>query len=344
MASEAPPFWWERPDWRAYALYPLSAIYGAVARRRMNAAKREKIDCPVLCVGNLTVGGAGKTPVAIALAATATRLGRNPGFLSRGHGGSFSEPHLVDAHHDSARHVGDEPLLLAEHAPVAVTPNRAHGAHLLIESGCDFLIMDDGFQSARIHIDFALLVIDARRGLGNGHIIPGGPMRAPLLDQLRLADAVLKMGEGSAADLVIRRAARAGKPIFEAVARPRDPGAIAGKRLLAFAGIGNPDKFYATVTEAGGTVALTRSFGDHHFYLDDELIDLAAAARSDGLEIVTTAKDAARLRHGSAAAQALLEQAHVLQIDTKFEPDSVPERLIEETLKNWRERKLRNGT
>ncbi len=163
-------------------------------------------------------------------------------------------------------------------------------------------------------------MIDARRGLGNGHVIPGGPMRAPLLDQLRLADAILKMGEGNAADLVIRRAARAGKPIFEAVARPREPGGIAGKRLLAFAGIGNPDKFYATVAEAGGTVALTRSFGDHHFYSDDELIDLAATARSAELEIVTTAKDAARLRHGSAAAQSLLERAHVLEIDTLFEP------------------------
>jgi tetraacyldisaccharide 4'-kinase len=201
--------------------------------------------------------------------------------------------------------------------------------------------MDDGFQSARIHIDFALLVIDARRGLGNGHVIPGGPMRAPLLDQLRLADAILKMGEGNAADLVIRRAARAGKPIFEAVARPREPGGIAGKRLLAFAGIGNPDKFYATVAEAGGTVALTRSFGDHHFYSDDDLIDLAATARSAELEIVTTAKDAARLRHGSAAAQALLERAHVLEIDTLFEPDTAPERVIEDTLKNWRDRKLR---
>ena len=341
MATEAPPFWWEKPDWRAYALYPLSAIYGAVARQRLNAAKREKIDCPVLCVGNLTVGGAGKTPVAIALAEEAASLGLKPGFLSRGHGGNFKEPHLVDPHHDGARHVGDEPLLLAEHAQVAVTPNRAAGARLLIDNGCDFLIMDDGFQSARIHIDFALLVVDARRGVGNGHIIPGGPMRAPLLDQLRLADAILKMGEGNAADLVIRRAARAGKPIFEAIARPRDAKRLAGKRLLAFAGIGNPDKFYDTATEAGATVALKRSFGDHHFYADDELVDIAATARSAELEIVTTAKDAARLRHGSAAARALLERAHVLEIDAVFEPDTAPRRMIEETLKNWRERKLR---
>jgi tetraacyldisaccharide 4'-kinase len=343
MASEAPPFWWEKPDWRAFALYPVSALYGAVARRRMHAARRQEIDAPVLCIGNLTVGGAGKTPVAIALARTAAKLDLKPGFLSRGHGGSFAKPHLVDPRHDSARNVGDEPLLLAEHAPVAVTPHRAKGAKLLMEQGCDFLIMDDGFQSARIHFDFALLVVDARRGIGNGHVIPGGPMRAPLLDQLRLADAVLKMGEGSAADLVIRRAARAGKPIFEGLALPRRANGMDGKRVLAFAGIGNPEKFYATVGEAGGTVAMARSFGDHHFYSDDDLIDLAETARSAGLELVTTAKDAARLRHGSAAAQTVLDRSHVLEIETQFQPAHIPERIIRDTLKNWRERRLKGS-
>ncbi len=132
----------------------------------MKSARREKIDAPVLCVGNFTVGGTGKTPIAIALAKQARRMHLVPGFLSRGHGGSLSEPHVVDSGHDSAKHVGDEPLLLAEHAPVAVSPNRAAGARLLIERGCNFLIMDDGFQSARIHIDYALVVVDARFGLG----------------------------------------------------------------------------------------------------------------------------------------------------------------------------------
>ncbi|WP_292643679.1 tetraacyldisaccharide 4'-kinase, partial [Mesorhizobium sp.] len=126
----------------------------------------------------------------------ARRMQLKPGFLSRGHGGSFAEPHVVDADHDSARHVGDEPLLLAEHAPVAVTPNRAAGARLLLERhGCDFLIMDDGFQSARIHIDYALVVVDARYGIGNGRVIPGGPLRAKIVDQLVFTSGLLKMGE-----------------------------------------------------------------------------------------------------------------------------------------------------
>jgi tetraacyldisaccharide 4'-kinase len=340
MASEAPPFWWQKPDWRAYALSPVSALYGFVASRRMAAARREEVGLPVLCVGNFTVGGTGKTPVAIALARQAKRMRLKPGILSRGHGGSFAEPHIVDPKHDRAKHVGDEPLLLAEHAPVAVTPNRAAGARLLIEEGCDFLIMDDGFQSARIHIDYALLVVDSRYGLGNGHVIPGGPMRAPLLDQLRFADALLKMGTGSGGDEAVRKAARAGKPVFEAATRPKDAGRLSGKRFLAFAGIGHPEKFFDTVADAGGVVALTRAFPDHHFYSEDELQELAATARAGQLRLVTTAKDAARLRNGSASAD-FLKRLDVLEIETVFDLDHAPTRIIDETLAAWRQR--RNG-
>ena len=340
MTSEAPPFWWEEPDWRVLALSPLSAAYALIAGRRMRRAPREKIEAPVLCVGNFTVGGTGKTPVAIALARQAKRMQLRPGFLSRGHGGSFGEPHIVDLHHDAARHVGDEPLLLAEHAPVAVTPNRAAGARLLVEKlGCDFLIMDDGFQSARLHIDFALVVVDARYGIGNGRVIPGGPLRANIVDQLVFTSGLLKMGEGTAADPVVRRAARAGRAIFEAHTEPRGAERFAGKRFLAFAGIGHPDKFFGTLRQAGGELVLSKSFPDHHFYAEDELAELAATARRDGLRLITTAKDAARLRHG--ASQEFLDQLEVLEIDAVFELDHVPERIINETLDAWRQRKLR---
>jgi len=337
VASEAPPFWWERPDWRAYALSPVSALYGLIANRRMVRAPRARFDLPVLCVGNFTVGGSGKTPVAIAIARQARGMGLSPGFLSRGHGGSFGQPHIVDAHHDSARHVGDEPLLLAEHAPVAVTPNRAAGAKLLLEQGCDFLIMDDGFQSAHIHIDYALLVVDARYGLGNGHVIPGGPMRAPLVGQLRYADAVLKMGEGSAADDIVRKASRAGRAVFEAAVRPRDAGSFAGRRFLAFAGIGHPEKFFDTLRRTGAIVEKTRTFGDHHVYAPDELNDLAAAARAENLELITTAKDAVRLRHNAPASFSGI--LRVLEIDAVFELAHAPARIVEETIEAWRRRR-----
>ena len=339
MASEAPPFWWEKADWRAYALWPLSLAYGLVAGRRMKSARREKIDVPVLCVGNFTVGGSGKTPVAIALVEQAKRMQLSPGFLSRGHGGSFAQPHIVDPAHDSARYVGDEPLLLAEHAPVAVTADRAAGARLLIEKcGCNFIIMDDGFQSARIHIDFALVVVDARYGIGNGHVIPGGPLRAPLRDQLLFADALLKMGEGTAADAVIRRAAKAGKPIFDARTCPLAGQRLAANRYLAFAGIGHPEKFFASVEEAGGSVAIGRAFPDHHYYAADELAELAETARKEGLSLITTAKDAARLRHGAPAD--LLDQLQVLHVGAVFDLDHVRHRIVQETLDAWRRRRL----
>jgi len=336
MASEAPPFWWDRPDWRAALLWPLSAAYGHIAGRRLENARRDRTGVPVLCVGNLTVGGAGKTPVAIALVRAAKAMGLQPGVLSRGHGGSLTKPHIVDPEHDSARSTGDEPLLLARHAMTVVTPNRAAGARLLVAEGCDIIIMDDGFQSARIHHDYALLVIDARRGIGNGHIIPGGPMRAPLVAQLRHADAVLRVGEGDAADHVVRMASRAGRPVYEAVTKPRPGSGVEGRRCLAFAGIGNPDKFFDTVAEAGGWLTATRPFGDHHVYSDDDLADLMAQADLGGLELVTTAKDAARLRHGSAVAQAMLVRLRVIEIDTVFSPESVPERIVRDTLEAFR--------
>jgi len=310
-----------------------------VARYRLVNAPRRQIDLPVICVGNFTVGGTGKTPVAIALAAAAKTVHLTPGFLSRGHGGSFSQPHLVDPHHDIAKHVGDEPLLLAEHGMVAVTANRAAGAKLLAEQGCDLIIMDDGFQSARIHIDYALIVIDANRGLGNGHVIPGGPMRAPLLDQLRFADAVLKMGDGDGADTVVRMASRANKPVFEAALQPRPNAAIAGRRCLAFAGIGDPGKFFETVRQMGGLVERTRPFPDHHVYTGEDFGDLAELAAKEELALVTTAKDAVRLRHGNAEATEFLSKLHIVEVDAVFTADATPTRIIDEAQTACRNRR-----
>jgi tetraacyldisaccharide 4'-kinase len=343
VASEAPPFWWQPPDWRAYALSPVSAVYGAVAARRLAHARREPIDLPVICVGNFTVGGAGKTPAAIALAKEAKRMRLEPGFLSRGYGGNFPAPHVVDVHHDSARHVGDEPLLLAEHAPVVVTPDRAAGARLLASRGCELLIMDDGFQSARLRMDFALMVVDARRGIGNGHVIPGGPLRAPLIEQLRFLDGVLKVGEGEAANDIVRRASRAGRPVYEAQLSTREPGRFAGRRFLAFAGIGDPDKFFRTVEEAGGAVEISRPFPDHHFFSHEELDDLSATARKEGLELITTAKDAVRLRHGAEHERAFAGDLAVLEIEVAFDIAHTPRAIIEQALKAWRERRHQNS-
>lgn len=305
----------------------------------MRRAPRTPVAVPVLCVGNFTVGGTGKTPTAITLARAARARGLLPGFLSRGHGGSFSQPHVVDHRHDSAKLVGDEPLLLAEHAPVAVTPNRAAGAKLLIEQGCTFLIMDDGFQSARIGIDYALAVIDARHGAGNRFVIPAGPLRAPLLEQLRFADALLCMGKGDAANDAVRIAARAGKPIFEAATRATNAVKVKGNRYLAFAGIGHPDRFFDTAAASGAHLSLTRAFGDHHTYQSEEIAELESTARKADLLLLTTAKDAARLRQAGLP-NAFMARLHVLEIETVFEPASSADRIIGETLAAWERRRV----
>ncbi|EKF17627.1 tetraacyldisaccharide 4'-kinase [Nitratireductor pacificus] len=341
MASEAPPFWWEPADWRAWCLAPFSTLYGVAAAYRLASGRRAPVAAPVLCIGNFTVGGEGKTPVAIALAKQARKAGRKPGFLSRGHGGSLSKPHLVDAEHDSARLVGDEPLLLARCAPTVVTQDRAAGARHLIGAGCDFIVMDDGFQSARIRMDYALMVVDARRGLGNGHVIPGGPLRAPLIDQLRHADALLTMGEGEGADHVVRQASRAGKPVFEARLKPRGVRAVKGRRFLAFAGIGNPGKFFDSLRGAGAAVVETRSFPDHHPFDEEDVRELRRSAEAAELALITTEKDLVRLGHGSAALQDFAADCQVLPVDAAFAAPDMAGIIVDATIAAWRERSLR---
>ena len=340
MASEAPPFWWEKPDWRAMLLSPVSALYGMVARYRMDNAKPEAIDLPVLCVGNLTVGGGGKTPTSVAIANAAKKMKLRPGVVSRGYGGLNSGAHIVDADHDLAKHVGDEPLLIAQHVPMAVSANRLAGARLLQEQGVDFIILDDGFQSMRLKSDFNLVVVDARRGVGNGHVIPGGPLRAPAVPQLRHADGVLRIGEGDAADAIVRQAAKAGKPIYVANTVPAKKMQLLRKRVLAFAGIADPDKFYESLTKAGAIISLARSWPDHHFFEDDELAELYQTAEAGDLVLVTTEKDAMRLARGSEISRKVLDAALVFRIEIAFDQPDAPQRIIQDTLENFRRRQL----
>lgn len=341
MTTETPPFWHQPPGWQAWALSPVSWVYGRAAAWRMNHGALKPVSAPVLCVGNFTVGGSGKTPAAIALAKAAAAQGLKPGFLSRGHGGVVAKPHIIDPLHDSARHAGDEPMLLAEAAPVAVSPDRAAAAELLIGEGCDFLIMDDGFQSRKIAIDHALVVVDARRGVGNGHVIPGGPVRAPILTQMRHVSSLLVMGEGAAADGMIRRAARAGRPVFHARVEPLEPGRFADRKFVAFAGIGEPEKFYDTLEKTGAWISATRNFADHHSFTDEDLTELNALAAAHDATLVTTAKDAVRLRDGNALARETRERTEVLEIATRFDDASAPGRIIADTLERYRARSLR---
>lgn len=338
MPREAPSFWWTNPGWKACVLAPVAAIYGAVARRRLINAAPPKVAMPVLCIGNFTVGGAGKTPTAIAFATSARERGLNPGIVTRGYGGNYSGSHLVDPVHDSARLTGDEPLLLARHATVVVSADRVAAAHHLASLGCNFIIMDDGFQSARLHVDFALLVVDAARGVGNGHVFPAGPLRAPLADQLHKADALLRIGAGHGADVLIEQAHNAQKRVYDATLRPSSKTLVAGQRFLAFAGIGNPAKFFDSVAEFGGEVADTRSFADHHAYTFDEVAALATEAHQQKLRLITTAKDHVRLLTTPGLPEAFLRELAVLDVDLVFgQPDSESS-IIDMTIERFRKR------
>ncbi len=343
MVSEAPPFWWTKADWRAWGLSPFSFIYGRIAGRRMARAKRASVPVPVICVGNFTVGGAGKTPTAIAIARAAKQKGLKPGFLSRGYGGTIDVTTIVDPEHHRAEAVGDEALLLCRETMTVISRTRVDGARKLVEEGIDLIIMDDGFQSARLTLDFALVVIDTFRGIGNGHLVPSGPVRAPIPEQMRQLSAILKVGNGTAADKLVRQAARAGKQIHVASLKPREAREIAGKQVFAFAGIADPSKFYRTVKEVGGLVAETRDFPDHHYFTEDEIADLLDDAAKQDLKLVTTAKDAVRLAGHHGRVEELAKKVSVVEVDMAFDDPQGPGNIIDTAIANFRERRIREG-
>ncbi len=291
-----PSFWWRPAGWAAGLLSPLAVVYGAVAARRMVRPGRAA-GIPVICIGNLTLGGAGKTPTAIAVARMLDAAGRRPFVLSRGYGGALTGPVQVGPANHRSADVGDEPLLLARAAPTVVARDRVAGAAAARAAGAGSIVMDDGFQSPGLHKDRSILVVDGRRGIGNGRVFPAGPLRAPFESQLSRAHAVLVIGSGPAGDAVAAAARAQGLPVFRGQLEP-DAQALAvlkGRPVLAFAGIGDPGKFFTTLREAGIEVRAEMPFPDHHRYRRIEARDLIARAERDGLVPVTTEKDLARL-------------------------------------------------
>jgi tetraacyldisaccharide 4'-kinase len=223
---------------------------------------------------------------------------------------------------------------------VALCPDRLKSALELHQRGCDFIIMDDGFQSARLHTDFSLLVGDSTRGIGNGKVIPAGPLRAPLTDQMRKTDAVLRIGKGAEADFVVRQASRAGRAVYEAQLQPSSSADVAGNRWLAFAGIGNPSKFFASVQQAGGEVAEGKTFPDHYSYQPDDIAKLMETAEKLGVGLITTAKDHVRLVTMSDVPNAFIRNLAVLDVDLSFERKDAIGRILDTAIERFKVRSI----
>lgn len=292
-----PAFWYRPRSFKSHALRPLGALYGAIAERRM-LRKGFDAGIPVICVGNYHVGGAGKTPTVLALTKLLRELGETPVVLSRGYGGRLKGPVMVDRMRHTAADIGDEPLMMVRDVPVTVAHDRLEGVALAKSQGATVILMDDGFQNPRLLKDASLIVIDSERGLGNGKVFPAGPLRAPLQPQLARTDALVLIGDGHAADDVAAEISARGKPALRARLTP-DAASIVqlhGKKVFAFAGIGDPERFFRSLRACGIEVARTRAFADHHMFSHDELAALAAEARREQLTLVTTEKDLARLR------------------------------------------------
>lgn len=309
-----PAFWWQPAGAAAALLAPFAKCYGAVAGGRLGKAGHAA-GVPVICVGNPTVGGSGKTPTALAVARLLIAAGKRPFFLTRGYGGELAGPILVDTAVHRAIDVGDEPLLLARAAPTVVARDRVAGAQAARAAGAEVIVMDDGFQNPSLAKDLSILVVDGRRGIGNGKVFPAGPLRAPLATQLDHAQVLLVVGENSGAAEPIAAAESRGLPVFHARLQP-DPkalDAIAPHPVFAFAGIGDPEKFFATLREARVDVRLRDSFPDHHVYRGAEILALMVRAEREGLILVTTEKDLMRL-HGEPDAVKLLDKLRVLPV------------------------------
>lgn len=299
ISLKAPGFWYQPQGWLARLLRPVAGIYGkrVIARMQMQGVRA---GVPVVCIGNFTLGGAGKTPLALAIAEILAQAGQKPAYLTRGYGGSDRGPLVVSPDMPATR-VGDEALLLAQRGLTVMSADRPAGAALAVAEGATIIIMDDGFQNPSLDKDCSIIAVDGETGIGNGLAFPAGPLRAPVHDQVPFASAVVVIGPGDAGTSVYDFARGSGLAVFRARIG-LDPAApsLRGKRVLAFAGIGRPEKFFKTLADMGAIIAGTEVFADHHAFTEEDASKIAGRAQSAKLVPVTTTKDMTRLAGGPA--------------------------------------------
>jgi tetraacyldisaccharide 4'-kinase len=314
------PDFWDRSDplsrLAVAALSPIGAIYSASVRWKFRNAEPYRCNAPVICIGNISAGGTGKTPTAIAVADAVIAHGKNPFFLTRGYGGRLKGP-LVVAKEHSAADVGDEPLLLSRKAATVVSRDRRAGAELAYRRGADVIVMDDGHQNFSLAKDISIVVVDAATGFGNGRVLPAGPLREYVRQGLARADAVILMGDGDP------QLDGFDGPVLRAHIEAAPGENWKGKRVVAFAGIGRPEKFFGSLKSLGAEIVAALPLPDHHLFAAEELARFEAMARDQNAQLITTEKDFVRL------AAEVRQNIAVLPIRAVFEPPHTLDRLLD---------------
>lgn len=328
-----PDFWSRPPGLLARLLTPFGFLFDRLGQLNRRSAYPDRIEVPVLCIGNVNVGGTGKTPTAIAVAARLKAVGLEVHFLTRGYLSRLRGPLQVDLAHHDAKDVGDEPMLLAAQAPTWVSKNRAAGAMAAVRAGAQVIVMDDGFQNQQIHKDVSLVVIDGAAGFGNGRVMPAGPLREPAAPALARADAVMVVGGEPQlrGDIQAALDGFAGPVLRARLEPPASISSLRGEPLFAFAGIGRPEKFFAMLEEHGLNLVGTRKFADHYDFRPDDMMKLMDAAGILKARLVTTAKDFARLDDEARAVTTVIPVELIIETPDLLEQVLAP--LVPDSLK-----------
>ena len=323
------PDWWYGPDRQhiARALAPLGWLWGAAAARRLRRGEGYRSALPVICVGNFTAGGTGKTPLVRLIARTLTERGSNPAILTRGYGGRIAGPHWVDLYHDTAAAIGDEPRLLAATAATLVARDRAAGAAAIERDArrFDVILMDDGLQNPALEKSLAIAVVDGARGFGNGRVIPAGPLRARIDVLNQRTDVMLVNRAGDETEFSIALIERLRRefngPVIVAATTPAgDLAWLAGRPVVAYAGIGHPARFFKMLDGLGARVAERIEFPDHHVFSQTDAARLLDLAGRHDAQLVTTEKDVARLASATGQLGGLAAASRAVAITLRIDP------------------------